>query len=37
MAELGTMLRQDGRVDKQRAMEWLRKNPKLVTFDKVLL
>ena len=36
MAELGTMLRQDGRVDKKRAMEWLRKNPMLCTFDKAL-
>lgn len=36
MAELGKMMRQDGRVDKKRAMEFLRQNPLLCTFDKAL-
>lgn len=36
MAELATMLRQDGTIDKKRAMEFLKKNPALATFSKVL-
>lgn len=36
MAELATMLRQDGTIDNKRVMAWLKKNPALVTFDKVL-
>ena len=36
MAELSVMMRQDGTIDKKRALEWLKKNPAMVTFDKVL-
>lgn len=36
MAELATMLRQDGRLDMKRMAAWLRANPKLVTFDRFL-
>jgi hypothetical protein len=36
MAELATMLRQDGTIDKKRCMEFLRKNPAFVTFNKAL-
>ena len=36
MAELATMLRQDGRIDKKRCIEFLKKNPALATFSKVL-
>lgn len=36
MAELATMMRQDGGIDKKRCMEFLRKNPALVTFNKAL-
>lgn len=36
MAELATMMRQDGRLDQKRALAWLKKNPALVTFDKFL-
>lgn len=36
MAELATMLRQDGRFDKKRALEWIKANPKLCTFEKLL-
>ena len=36
MAELATFYRQDGRIDKKRAIEWLKKNPAFVTFNKVL-
>ncbi len=36
MAELGTMMRQDGGFDKARVLAYLRKNPALVTFDKFL-
>lgn len=36
MAELGTMLRQDGRLDKKRMLEWIKQNPKLCTFEKLL-
>lgn len=37
MAELGKLMRQDGKLDKKRTMEWLKQNPKLATFNKVLL
>lgn len=37
MAELGKLMRQDGKLDKKRTMEWLKQNPRLATFDKVLL
>lgn len=36
MAELATMMRQDGTIDKKRCMEFLRKNPAFVTFNKAL-
>ena len=36
MAELATMMRQDGRIDKKRCIEFLKKNPALATFSKVL-
>ena len=36
MAELGTMMRQDGRIDPVRALAWLKSRPALVTFSKVL-
>lgn len=36
MAELATMLRQDGTIDKKRCMEFLKKNPAFATFSKVL-
>lgn len=36
MAELGKMMRQDGTIDNKRAMAWLKANPALVTFSKVL-
>lgn len=36
MAELATMMRQDGSVDKKRVTEFLKKNPALATFSKVL-
>lgn len=36
MAELATMLRQDGRLDMKRMAAWLRANPRLVTFDRFL-
>ena len=36
MAELATMLRQDGGLDQKRAMEWLKKNPGHVTFSRFL-
>mgnify|MGYP001019295513 CR=1 FL=1 len=36
MAELGNMLRQDGRIDQKRAIEWLKANPALCTFEKLL-
>lgn len=36
MAELATMMRQDGTIDQKRAMEFLKKNPALATFSKVL-
>lgn len=36
MAELATMMRQDGTIDKKRCMAWLKQNPAFVTFSKVL-
>jgi hypothetical protein len=36
MAELATMLRQDGTLDQERAAAWLKKNPAFVTFNKFL-
>lgn len=36
MAELATMMRQDGRLDQKRCLAWLKANPALVTFDKLL-
>lgn len=36
MAELGKMMRQDGGFDRERVIAWLRANPKLATFSKVL-
>lgn len=36
MAELATMLRQDGRLDMKRMTAWLKANPALVTFDRFL-
>lgn len=36
MAELGKMMRQDGTVDKKRVVEFLKSNPALATFSKVL-
>jgi hypothetical protein len=36
MAELATMLRQDGTIDKKRVVEFLKKNPAFATFSKVL-
>lgn len=36
MAELATMMRQDGTLDKKRVREFLRKNPAFVTFEKFL-
>jgi hypothetical protein len=36
MAELATMLRQDGGIDMTRVKAWLKKNPDLVTFSKFL-
>lgn len=36
MAELATMMRQDGTIDKKRCMQFLKNNPALVTFSKVL-
>lgn len=36
MAELATMMRQDGTIDKKRCIEFLKKNPAFVTFNKVL-
>jgi hypothetical protein len=36
MAELGKMMRQDGSFDRKRVMAYLRANPALATFDKVL-
>lgn len=36
MAELGKMMRQDGSIDEQRCIAWLKQNPALATFSKVL-
>ena len=36
MAELATMMRQDGTLDQKRAAAWLKKNPAFVTFNKFL-
>ena len=36
MAELATMLRQDGTLDQKRAMAWLKANPQMVAFSKLL-
>ncbi len=36
MAELGKMLRQDGSIDKKRCLAYIRQNPALATFSKVL-
>lgn len=36
MAELATMMRQDGTLVAERLYAWLKANPKLVTFEKFL-
>lgn len=36
MAELATMMRQDGGFDKARVREYLQRNPAFVSFDKFL-
>jgi hypothetical protein len=36
MAELGKMMRQDGGIDQKRMVAYLRANPALATFSKVL-
>ena len=36
MAELGKMMRQDGGFDHERVVAWLKANPKLVTFSRLL-
>jgi len=36
MAELATLMRQDGTIDNARALAWIKANPAFVTFDKVL-
>jgi len=36
MAELATMMRQDGTIDQKRCVAWLKKNPALVTFERFL-
>jgi len=36
MAELGKMLRQDGGIDQKRAISWVKANPALCTFEKLL-
>lgn len=35
-AVLGTMMRQDGGFDRARLIAWLKENPKMATFSKVL-
>jgi len=35
-AELGKMMRQDGGLDRKRLTAWLKANPALVTFDRLL-
>jgi hypothetical protein len=37
MAELATMMRQDGTIRPERVQEWLKRNPALVSFEKFLL
>jgi len=36
MAELATMMRQDGGIDQKRLVAWLKANPALVTFNRFL-
>ena len=36
MAELATMMRQDGGIDQRRMMAWLKANPALVSFSRLL-
>jgi hypothetical protein len=36
MAELATMMRQDGRIDQKRAWAWVKANPAFCTFTKAL-
>lgn len=36
MAELATMMRQDGGIDKKRVIAFIRANPALATFSRVL-
>jgi hypothetical protein len=36
MAELGKMMRQDGGFDRSRMIAWLKANPMMATFSKVL-
>ena len=36
MAELGKMMRQDGKVDQKRCIQFLKENPIFTTFSKVL-
>lgn len=36
MAELATMMRQDGGIDQKRVIAWLRANPNLATFNRAL-
>jgi hypothetical protein len=36
MAELGKMMRQDGGFDHERVVAWLKANPKLATFSRLL-
>ena len=37
MAELATLMRQDGTIDAKRCAQWLKANPLMVSFDKFLL
>jgi hypothetical protein len=37
MAELAKMMRQDGSIDAQRCMAWIKANPAFATFEKVLI
>ncbi len=36
MAELATLMRQDGTIDNKRALAWIKANPAFATFDRVL-
>lgn len=36
MAELAKLMRQDGTIDQQRCLAWIKANPAFVTFSKVL-